>query len=80
MAPVWGWPRGLRCFCQSQFTEKTREFNSVLEMYRSYLKRGERMALYAFWSWHVAFQAPLDLKTRGVLTTLHLEGRYSSGL
>uniref|UniRef100_A0A2N9G1S2 Transposase (putative) gypsy type domain-containing protein n=1 Tax=Fagus sylvatica TaxID=28930 RepID=A0A2N9G1S2_FAGSY len=44
MAPVWGQPRGLRCFCQCQFAEKTREFNSVLEMYCSYLRRGERMA------------------------------------
>jgi hypothetical protein len=30
------------------FAEKTRELNSVLKMYCSYLRRGERMAFYAF--------------------------------
>jgi hypothetical protein len=35
------------------------------------------MAYYAFWSDHVAFQTPLDLRTRGELMTLCLEGRYS---
>ena len=80
MTPVWGRPRGLRCLCQYQFTEKTREINSVLKLYCSYLKRGERKAFYIFCLWHVAFQGSLDLRTRGVLTALHLEGRYSSGL
>ena len=37
------------------------------------------MAFYAFWSEHVAFQTPLDLRTRGELMTLHLEGRYLFG-
>ena len=27
------------------------------------------MAFYVFWSWRMAFQTPLDLKTRGALTT-----------
>jgi hypothetical protein len=71
---------GFDAFVSVSFAEKTREFNSVLEMYCSYLRRGERMVFYAFWSWHVAFQALLDLKTRGALITLHLEGRYSSEL
>ena len=71
---------GSDAFVSVSFAEKTREFNSVIEMYCSYLRRGERMAFYIFCLWHVAFQGPLDLKTRGVLTALHLEGQYSSGL
>ena len=71
---------GSDAFVSVSFAEKIWEFNSILEMYCSYLRRGERMAFYAFWSWHVTFQAPLDLKTRGLLTTLHLEGCYSSEL
>uniref|UniRef100_A0A2N9HHB7 Transposase (putative) gypsy type domain-containing protein n=1 Tax=Fagus sylvatica TaxID=28930 RepID=A0A2N9HHB7_FAGSY len=41
-APVWGRPRGLRCLCQYSLSEKTRELNSVVKMYCSYLRRGER--------------------------------------
>ena len=37
---------------------------------------GERMVSYAFWSDHVAFQTPLDLRTHDELMTLRLEGRY----
>jgi hypothetical protein len=46
---------GSDAFVSVSFAEKTRELNSVIEMYCSYLRRGERMAFYAFCSGHVAF-------------------------
>ena len=67
-------------FVSTSSAEKTRELNFVLRVYCSYLRRGERKAFCIFCSWHVAFQVSLDLRTRGALTALHLEGRYSSGL
>jgi hypothetical protein len=55
---------------------KTLRVNFCIGKYRSYLRVGERMVSYAFWSDHVAFQTPLDLRTRGELMTLRLEGCY----
>jgi hypothetical protein len=55
---------------------KTLRVNFYIGKYCSYLRVGERMVSYAFWSDHVAFQTPLDLRTRGELMTLRLEGCY----
>ena len=41
---------GSDAFVSVHFAEKTREFYSVIKMYCSYLRRGERMAFYAFCS------------------------------
>ena len=71
---------GSDAFVSTNVPEETRELKSVLKLYCSYLRRGERKAFYIFCLWHVAFQGSLDLRTRGALTALHLEGRYSSGL
>jgi hypothetical protein len=46
---------GSDAFVSVSFAKKTRELNSVIEMYCSYLRRGERMSFYAFCSGHVAF-------------------------
>jgi hypothetical protein len=48
-----------------------------IAVYCSCLRIGERIVFYTFWSDHVAFQAPSDLRTRGELMTLRLEGCYS---
>ena len=55
---------------------KTLKVNFCIRKYYSYLRVGERMVSYAFWSDHVAFQTPLDLRTRAELMTLRLEGCY----
>jgi hypothetical protein len=52
-------------------------FLFIIAVYCSCLRIGERIVFYTFWSDHVAFQAPSDLRTRGELVTLHLEGCYS---
>ena len=59
---------------------KTLRVNFCIGKYCSYSRIGERMAFYAFWSEHVAFQTPLDLRTHGEAIALHLEGRYSFGV
>ena len=55
---------------------KTLRVNFCIGKYCSYLRVGERMVSYAFWLDHVAFQTSLDLRTRGELMTLCLEGCY----
>ena len=55
---------------------KTLRVNFCIGKYCSYLRVGKRMVSYAFWSDHMAFQTPLDLRTRGELMTLRLESCY----
>ena len=46
---------GSDAFVSISLQRKLESLIFLLEMYCSYLRRGERMAFYAFWSWHVAF-------------------------